>query len=169
MQLIQGQGLDAVLYELQAMRNGKITPLPEKPPEAATAEQGPAAVEIALSLATGRFAAGEGEGKDRLAETMTLPATASSAKPPGRGGVAIGVGTDESLGRHRPRRPWRRRTAGSQGGGPDRHPGGGGVGPRRTDRASCTGTSSRRTCCSIATATSGLRISGWPKRLARTT
>ncbi len=80
MQFIQGQGLDAVLTELRRLRDARTAPAGQPPTAMRTDRQRPAA-DIALSLATGRFAAGPGNG-DPVTGTATLP-WAATDPPPG--------------------------------------------------------------------------------------
>ncbi len=79
MQFIQGQGLDAVLEELRKLRDAKAGKTEAHARTHRTHKQRPAA-DIAMSLATGRFAAGAGNG-DAAQGTATLPWSATDPPP----------------------------------------------------------------------------------------
>jgi WD40 repeat protein len=79
MQLIQGQGLDVVLLELRALRYARAA-VPVQPPRDAPVDARPAAAEIAVSLATGHFAAGL-DHNDVGTGTATLPWSSSTPPP----------------------------------------------------------------------------------------
>jgi WD40 repeat protein/serine/threonine protein kinase len=79
MQLIQGQGLDAVLLELKALRHARAA-APSRVASGARADRPVAAAEIARSLATGRFAPDLGDGEP-LPGTATLPWSAPGSQP----------------------------------------------------------------------------------------
>ena len=76
MQFIQGQGLDAVLEELKQMRQVRST----KASGPARTPHRRAAADIAVSLATGRFAAGPDGGG-----TVSLGTTLPASEPPPEG------------------------------------------------------------------------------------
>jgi WD40 repeat protein/serine/threonine protein kinase len=71
MQLIEGQGLDAVLVELRRLRSARAIAM-GRSPRVARNDPRPPAAEIAVSLATGRFAAGL-DAQEDLPGTATLP------------------------------------------------------------------------------------------------
>ena len=77
MQLIQGQGLDSVLAELRRLRQSRADRT-ERVPKGPRTQREQSAVEIALSLATGRLAPGPGNG-DPSPGTATLPWPAPTA------------------------------------------------------------------------------------------
>jgi len=79
MQFIQGQGLDSVLDELRRLRDAR-NPQTGQPPAAVRTHRPRAAADIAMSLATGRFAAGPGNG-DLAPGTATLPWSAADPQP----------------------------------------------------------------------------------------
>jgi len=79
MQFIQGQGLDAVLDELRGLRDAR-TGKPEPAARTGRSHRQRSAADIALSLATGRFMAGAGDG-DVGPGTATLPWSASELAP----------------------------------------------------------------------------------------
>jgi len=84
MQFIQGQGLDAVLEELRQLRDAKASK-PEPLGCTNRTSRQRSAADIALSLATGRFAAGAGNGD---AAPGALPWSATEP-PPGLSSVSL--------------------------------------------------------------------------------
>ncbi len=79
MQFIQGQGLDVVLQELKQLRQARS----EKAGGPGRAARRRAAAEIAVSLATGRFAAGP-DGGGPVGLGATLPRSEATPDGPGR-------------------------------------------------------------------------------------
>ena len=78
MQLIQGQGLDSVLAELRRLRQARVDRT-ERVSKGPRTQREQSAVDIALSLATGRLAPGQSNG-DPSPGTATLPWPAPTAE-----------------------------------------------------------------------------------------
>ena len=154
MQFIQGQGLDAVLGELKKLRDVRAAKSVRAAPAGPT-DTGHAAADIARSLVTGRFV----PGARRLRPRRTARAPRRPGAPPRRrpGRSRPLIPTRAARGRAAPRAC--RRSPRPTGDSRRAWRGSASRWPRRwrmpTARASSTATSSRRTCCWTARATSG--------------
>ncbi len=80
MQLIEGQGLDAVLRELRGLRVAVPAP-PQVIPYAPRDDRSPSAAEIATSLATSTFNGGSGE-RETFSQPATVPWFAPTEEAP---------------------------------------------------------------------------------------
>ncbi len=155
MQFIQGQGLDAVLDELQRLA-GRARPAGEALRPAVSRISGQTAADIARSLVTGRFAAGRADGDARHRQRHirrgsgppgTVPAAGSVAFPArSLPGTFRPVGVGVVPGDRPPVLPQR---------GADRRPGGRGAGLRPWPGHPAPRYQAVESACWTGTATSG--------------
>ena len=133
MQLIEGGSLADLIGELRGLVDRGAVPAEDR------SASGSGLSALALDLLAGRFAVRPPETDARAVLTAEHPGSSLSTKTTPPSAAALISGPSSGWGYRRPRRS-----------------------PMPTTRGSSTATSSRRTSCSIAAATSGSPTSAWP-------